>query len=112
MSYDIELGQGDTDSIGVVLKENGTGANLTSGTVVFSMKNDMGTIEYDITCIPGATIDGVDVLFSEGGVTIPFTDTHTSSPGTFFGIFHVTILGKQTTFPSSENISVKIKKTL
>ncbi|MDM7919206.1 MAG: hypothetical protein QUS12_08590, partial [Methanosarcina sp.] len=88
------------------------GANLTSGSVVFAMKNDMGTAEYDITCLPGATINGVAVPFSEGGVTIPFTATHTSTPGTFFGNFQVTIQGKQTTFPSSGNISVKIKKTL
>lgn len=101
MNYDIELGQGDSDSVGVVLKENGTGANLTGSTVIFAMKNDLGTIEHNITCTSGATINGASVLLSNGGVTIPFTDVHTTTPGTYFGNFQVTILGKQTTFPSN-----------
>lgn len=108
MSYDIELGQGDSEDVGIILKENGVAKDLTDTTIVFSMVNEAG-ISYDITCSGGADINGEDVAFSAGGVTLPISSTHTATPTTFFGKFIITYLGVQSTCPRGNNyISVKI----
>lgn len=112
MTYDIEIGQGDTDSIPAVLKENGVGFNLTGTTITFSLKNDLGSITYDITCLPGAIVNGVTVPFTEGGITIPFSSTETAASGLFFGVIKVNIFGQVKTFPNSEKLTVKIKRDL
>lgn len=108
IAYDIELCQGDTETVNVVLKSKGVGANLTGATVTFTMINAAGD-EFDITCLPGATVDDVSVPASSGGVRIPFTGTHTVKADLFQGKFIVTILGVPTTFPSGRDyVSVRI----
>lgn len=107
MTYDINLGQGDSDNIDAVLLANGSGANVTGATIVFSMKNDLGTVEHDITCSPGTS-----TAASAGGIIIPFTATETATPGLYFARIHVTLLDIQTTFPSSGYLTVKIEKAL
>ncbi|HEX2955694.1 MAG TPA: hypothetical protein VHO70_02615 [Chitinispirillaceae bacterium] len=111
-TYDIELGQGDGDLVGVVLKENGIGADLTGATVKFSMKSDSGT-SYDIECREGATIKStptdIEVLVSEGGITIPFTSAHTTVPGIYYGKFVVDLVTLKVTFPSGRDyVSVRV----
>lgn len=108
MTYDIELGQGDSDSIGVLLKVNGSGANLTDSQVMFSMKNESET-EFAITCRSGAFVNGSPYSETQGGTTIPFTSIHTAAAGIFKGKFTVTKGDVKTTFPSgSDYISVRI----
>lgn len=107
MTYDINLGQDDSDNVDAILLASGVGANVTGATIVFKMKNDLGTITHDITCTPG-----VSTPASSGGIIIPFTDTETETPGIYFAKILVTLLEVQTTFPSSGYLTVKIEKAL
>lgn len=108
MNYDIELGQGDGDSIGIILKEDGTACNLTGAFVKFHIKSIDGT-EYEIECTDGAIINGVEVPKVEGGVTIQFTSLHAKTPGVFYGKFIVTLLNSQASFPSGNKyITVRV----
>lgn len=107
MTYDITLGQGDSDNIDAVLLANGSGANVAGASITFHMKNDIGTVEHDITCTEGVTTPA-----SSGGIVIPFTDTDTATPGLYFAKIPVLIDGKQTTFPSSGYLTVKIEKAI
>lgn len=107
MTYDINLGQGNSDNVDAVLLENGSGANVTGASIVFSMKNDLGTIEHDITCT-----EGVETPASAGGIIIPFTSVETEIPGLYFAKVVVTLQEVQTTFPSSGYLTVKIEKAL
>lgn len=108
MNYEIELNQGDTDSIGAVLKENNETVDLTGSIVTFSMKNESG-VEHDIECTQGGTVAGVNYTFAEGGVTIPFTSSHTQYADVFQGKITVLKPSAQKTFPSGNTyISVKV----
>lgn len=110
--YDIELCQGDADSVAVLLKENGVLVNLTGSTVTFSMKNETGT-EYIIECAQGAVRDGISYPFSQGGVTIPLSSSHTLNAGVYKGKITVVKLTVQTTFPSgSDYISVRVNEAI
>lgn len=112
VTYDIELCQGDADSVAVLLKENGNPVNLTGSTLVFSMKSETGT-EYDIECSQGATINGVQYTFAQGGITIPFTSSHTLEAETFMGKIVATKQTVKTTFPSgSDYISVRVNEAV
>jgi hypothetical protein len=102
MTYDIELGQGDTDSVSVTILENGETVDLSGYTVTFNMKSDSGT-DYEIPCLAG---------IGEGVVTIPFTATETEESGTFVGQFLVTANDLQTTFPLGDYITVKIWRSI
>ena len=111
MKYDIELGQGDSDEVGVILKENNIGSDLTGAIVKFHMMNNRG-IEYEIDCESGIKDPFTKEIItpkSEGGVTILFTSVHTEISGTFYGKFIVILLGKQVSFPSgNQYIKVRI----
>lgn len=102
MNYDIELGQGDSDSVTKTLYDADGVANLSGATVLFVMSSALGSVRYEIACSVG----------SSGEVIIPFTSTHTQVPGFFHGEFKVTIGNMQYTFPSSNNMTVYIKGAL
>lgn len=108
ITYDIELGLGDTDNIPSILKAGGVPVNLTGAAVTFSMTSESG-VSLDIECVEGALVNGEYVGFDEGGVTVPFTSTHTATADLFFGKFLVVFDGDQVTFPKGDDyISVKI----
>jgi len=99
-TYDINLNQGDTNDIAVILKAQDVGANLADADITFVMNNSAGVL-YSIPCTKDATTpDGNDVKAKDGGITIPFDPTHTSVPGQFSGQFLVMQDSAQTTFPS------------
>jgi hypothetical protein len=107
MTYDINLTQGDSDNVDFILKADGVGVNIAGADVIFAMRNDLGTVEHDITCLPG-----VKTPPSDGGGIIPFTFVETEIPGLYFAKVVVTLQGVQTTFPSSGYLTVKIEKAL
>jgi hypothetical protein len=84
---DITFKTGDVDYVGIVLKQNNTGINLTGYTVTFVMKNTATSAKQTITCTQGATISGNSVEFASGGITIPFSSTNTGTAGSFNGEF-------------------------
>jgi hypothetical protein len=105
MTYDIELGQGDSDYTDLILYENGVPSDLSGFTITFKMENDYGTL-HTITCVPNP-----NVLASAGGTRIPFTSTHTENSGLYHGKVYLTrtVPAQQVTFPSgSDYISVMI----
>jgi hypothetical protein len=107
VSYDIELGQNDIDTRDVVLQENGTPYDLSEfDEITLKMKSESGT-EFTITCN-----EDPDVPADEGGVRIPFTNTHTSAPILYYGkiITNKTSDPKvHLTFPSGNDyISIKV----
>lgn len=117
MPYDIELMQGDSAEVAVVLKENGIGVDLTGCSVVLSMRNDTATVAHDITCNMGATINrGLPtetvIPLTAGGITVPFTATHTASHGLYFGSITKTLFGERSTFPNTGYITIKINKSV
>jgi hypothetical protein len=122
MSYDIELGQGDSDDIGIVLISKGSPANLSNFTVSCIISDGLGGTPVIITCNDGATISitsdnylllgqtsdkiGTDVSLTkaQGGVTIPITATTTQNSGTFsLEFLAVDTNNKQVTFSNNEN---------
>lgn len=109
VTYELELNEGDSCNVGMQLKQAGVAVDLTGSTsVTFSMKNETGT-EFNITCAQGGTVNGVSYTFAQGGITVPFTATHTANPGIFQGKITVLTVGAQKTFPSGNTyISVKI----
>jgi len=137
MSYDISLGQGDSDDIGIVLLDQGIGANLSNYDVFFLLSDKLGA-SWKIQCNAGASIhitsynysllkptadkfeidmsigEVVNFTKAQGGVTIPLTSTHTSEDGTLFGEFiAVAPGGQQVTFSNDDNYyTVRIKKKL
>ena len=108
----IELNQGDTDRVPFVLKEDGVGIDLTRCSVTFVMKLISGTTKYTIDVTPGATVDGVPVLYSAGGVTVLFSSVETATAGDYYGYFSVDEFGEIRTFPtvSSNYVRVVINK--
>jgi hypothetical protein len=107
VTYELELNQGDSNNIGMLLKSGGVGVDLTGSAVTFSMKNEAGT-EFDIQCVQGGTVNGQVYLFSEGGITVPFTSTHTVAAGVFQGKVTTVKDSVQKTFPSS-NVYITVK---
>jgi hypothetical protein len=105
MTYDIELGQGDSDEVEKTLTDADGAINLTGATVECIMKNDLGTKRYEIDCT-------VNSPATAGKITIPFTDTETEFDGLFFYELKVTIAGDQYTFPSCGYGTIYIKKAL
>ena len=112
MSYDIELGQGDSDNIPALLKENGVAVDLKGASISFCMKSDVSSTNFNIPCTPGAIINGESSPAKNGAVTIPFSKSNTSVSGIFFGEFKVTRFGSVCTFPNNHHITVQIKPTL
>lgn len=117
MPYDIELMQGDSASVAIVLKENGIGVDLTGCTVTLSMINDISTVEHDIVCQPGAVLNAgtpseETVPFTEGGITVPFTATHTATDGLYFASITKNLFGERSTFPNKGYITIKINKSV
>jgi hypothetical protein len=130
MTYDVSIGQGDSDFLYVQIKAGGTAVNLSSATSLkCMMENDPGTVQHEITCTAGANIPittlnyallgqtvsavGTTVSFSaaNGWLTVPITDTETAAYGVFFGNFIIILSGDQHTAPSDENdIIINIKK--
>ena len=106
--YELELNQGDSNDVGMLLKENGVGVSLTGSVVTFSMKNEAG-VEFDIICTQGGTVNGVVYTFAQGGITVSFSSTHTHDAGVFQGKVIAVKSSVQKTFPSSNTyITVKI----
>lgn len=103
-NFDIELGQGDSEIIGVILKENNVPVNLSGYQISFVMANE----EDDPFTIP--CVDHPTVLANAGGTGIPFTSIHTTNADLFFGkLYAVDVLGRQVTYPSGNDyLSVKI----
>jgi hypothetical protein len=109
----IELGQGDSRDVDVILQGAGIGADLTLSTDInFVMKNDLGTIRHSIPCQKGSTYKGVYVSPGHGGITIPITDTHTKTPDTYFGEFVVIWVDGQKTFPNAGYVEMIVKMSL
>jgi hypothetical protein len=112
MSYDIELGQGDSDNIPVSLTENGVAVNLSMASISFCMKSDVSSTNFNIPCNLGAIINGESIPAKNGAVTIPFSKSNTSVSGIFLGEFKVSRFGSVCTFPNNHHITVQIKPTL
>lgn len=106
--YELELNQGDSNDVGMLLKENGIGVSLTGSAVTFSMKNEAG-VEFDIVCAQSSTFNGIVYTFAQGGITVPFTSVHTHDAGVFQGKVTAVKSSVQQTFPSGNTyITVKI----
>jgi hypothetical protein len=106
--YELELSQGDSVDVGMLLKEGGVGVDLTDSVVTLSMKNEAG-VEFDIVCTQGGTVNGTTYTFEEGGITVPFSALHTVNAGVFQGKVYAVKTSVQKTFPSSNTyITVKI----
>ena len=107
-TYELELNQGDSNDVGMLLKEGGVGVDLTGSTVTFSMKNEAG-VEFNIICTQGGTVNGTAYTFAQGGITVPFTALHTVNADVFQGKAYADKSSVQKTFPSSNTyITVKI----
>ncbi|MDD2299233.1 MAG: hypothetical protein PHN69_04080 [Candidatus Pacebacteria bacterium] len=108
VTYELGLNQGDSNDVGMLLKENGVGVDLTGSIVTFSMKNEAG-IEFNILCTPGGTVNGTTYTFAQGGITVPFSATHTVNADIFQGKVYAVKSSIQKTFPSNNTyITVKI----
>jgi len=79
---DIEFKTGDADKVGAILKMNGVGINLTGYSVSFVMKSSDGE-RVIIPCTLNGVVNGESVPATSGGVTIPFTETHTATAGNY-----------------------------
>lgn len=112
MTYDIELGNGDSEDVSVVLTENGVAIDLTGTSVTFCMQLDVGTTGYTIPCIHGARIKGESISSKFGAVSIPFSPQHTSQKGIFLGEFKVSRFGKVSTYPNNRHLTIQIKPTI
>lgn len=110
--YNIEIGQGDTETIPAVLKEDGVGVDLTGNVITFRMINDLGSLDYDITCTPGATANGSPVPPTAGGITIPFSSKESEASGLFFGAVKTNLFGVISTYPNTGYITIKINKSV
>lgn len=105
----IELNQGDSDDISFVLKKDGVGVDLTRSNVSFIMKKDTGDTKYIITCISGSNMNGTQVLYSSGGVTVPISAIESAEDGIFYGYFLVNEFGLVKTYPNNTSSYIKIK---
>jgi hypothetical protein len=130
MTFDVSIGQGDSDNLYAQIKAGGSPVNLSSATSLkCMMENDAGTVRHEITCTAGANIPittlnyamlgqsvsavGTTVSFSaaNGWLTVPITETETAEYGIFLGNFIIMFSGDQHTAPSDENdIVINIKK--
>jgi hypothetical protein len=99
MTFDITLGLGDTKEISATLSDANGVVNLTSASVKFIMNSEFSTTAYEINCTNNN---------SSGGTKIPFTSTESAKAGEFVGQFLVTIDDKQSTFPDSQYVRIKI----
>ena len=79
-----EYKEGVSDTVGLVLKQNGTPIDLTGYSIVFNMKNDLGTV-FTVPCSLGGTKDGVQYTAAQGGCTIEFAAGQTSVIGEYSG---------------------------
>jgi hypothetical protein len=110
---DIEYKTGDIDSVGVAVKQNGFGMDLTGYTVTCVLKNNATGAKFILNCTPGARVNGTDVLVSQGGVTIPFSSTATADAGTLKAELVATKTGSTIHIPSGNNyMSVTIYESL
>lgn len=108
MTYTLELGQNDTDTLNAVLYEDGVAVNLTGKTVVLNLSNELGT-EVNVACGLGAVINGETVAYASGGVNAVISSTLTATPCTYRGKFLLTSFGAQLSFPNDNNyISIKV----
>ncbi|MCK9310678.1 MAG: hypothetical protein M0P26_00205 [Bacteroidales bacterium] len=108
VTYELELNQGDSINVGMLLKEGGVGVNLTGSIVTFSMKNE-AEVEFNIVCAQGGTVNGKTYTFEEGGITVPFSAVNTVNANVFQGKVYAVKAAVQKTFPSSSTyITVKI----
>jgi hypothetical protein len=111
MTYDIELGQGDTDTREITLYENGEVIDIPGYTVKCKMEFESGAIHDDLTC----TLKSVSVVNNlgetvqrMGAVEVTFSDTETEESGVATGKFFLTNNGRQTTYPLGIPLSIKV----
>lgn len=106
---DIQLGQGDSDNIPVILNEAGTGSDLTGAVVKLILADLAGVFKFEITCLEGIRDPSTDEIvteFSAGGITVPIASTHTVDDGYSYGEFIVTIGNRQVTFLNGDDYFV------
>ncbi len=112
MTYKIELNQFDSEELASILEEDGKAVNLTGTTVTFVMTHKSGDVTYPIPCRLGASVNGSQVSYSQGGVTTPLTKKETSQYGLFYGHFKVNMFGNIRTFPTSGYVEINITKAI
>jgi len=96
---------GDTDDRGAVLLHNGVGIDLTGYTVVFVL-SDGHDIRFEVPCTLGGTVNGVDALAANGGITINFSTDYTGTAGTYYGEFVATIGTNVIHIPPDNNYTI------
>lgn len=106
---DIQLGQGDSDNIPVILNEAGVGSDLTGAVVKLILSDLAGTFKFEIICLEGIRdpiTDEIITEFSAGGITVPIAGIHTVDDGYSYGEFIVTISNRQVTFLNGDTYFV------
>jgi hypothetical protein len=98
---DFEYKQGDVDTVGVQLLENGVPINLTGYTVTLVIKKD--STRNILTCTEGGIVNGESVPFSSGGITVQVTSEATSEVGIYDGEFVVNNARGSVRVPSGNN---------
>lgn len=108
----IELGQGDSRGVDVILKAAGVGIDLTLATVKFNMTNQDGTVHHEINCKKGSVYQENTIFALNGGMTIPFRSIHSATVSTYYGEFVITYPKSVKTIPSSGYITVRVKEAV
>ncbi|MFA6768940.1 MAG: hypothetical protein WCR86_11045 [Parabacteroides sp.] len=104
MSYDVEYKQGDVDTVGFVLSDDDGAIDLTDKTVTYVMKDlQTGDVRYEISCTLGGTVNGIYYSAAQGGGTVPFSGTETTTSGQFKSEFVVTGTNFVRHIPSGNN---------
>ena len=99
---DLEYKVGDSDSVAVILDQDGEPIDLTSATVVFVIKSSAGT-KVEINCTLGCTYNGTYHASAVGGVTVPLTAINLATAGQYRGEFVITKSGYVGHSPSGNN---------
>jgi len=91
-TVDFEYKEGVSDTVGVIIKQNGMPIDLTNYSIVFNMKDNSGH-RYQVPCSLGCTKDGAEYTAAQGGCTIEFAAEHLSIVEELSGEFVGTING-------------------
>lgn len=104
-TVDFEYKEGVSDTVGVVLKQNGAAIDLTDYSIVFNIK-DNSNHRFSVPCSLGSTVNGVEYTAEHGGCTIEFAAEHLAIVGEFNGEFVGTLAGKEVIIPNGEEYLV------
>jgi len=104
-SVDFEYKAGVSDTVGVVLKQNGVAIDLTGYSITFNMK-DNSDHRFSVPCSLGGTKDGVEYTAEHGGCTIEFAAEHLAVVGEFSGEFVGTLVGESFIIPNGDEYLV------